>query len=107
MLRTYGMTVPRRRPSDLNRRDRGRACRHLVKGPHGHHGARWTVRGTEAVLRLSALRASGDFDEYGRFQEQQELQLNHDMACAGSIPATRIRQPETGTFNPPEGEGPP
>lgn len=28
-------------------------------------GARWTVHGAKAVLRLRALRSSGGFDEHG------------------------------------------
>ncbi len=40
------------------------ACRHLVKDRMDITGARWSLAGAEAVLRLRALRASGDFDEY-------------------------------------------
>ena len=39
-------------------------------------GARWSLTGAEAVLRLRALRASGDFDKYWEFHEQQEYQRN-------------------------------
>ena len=52
-------------------------------------GARWRLEGAEAVLRLRALRASGDFDEYWRFHEEQEKGRNH--ACryeGGEIPST-------------------
>src|SRR5260370_37046565 len=38
------------------------ACRYLVKDRMDRGGARWTLAGAEAVLRLRALRASGDFD---------------------------------------------
>ena len=30
-------------------------------------GARWSVEGAEAVLKLRAVRANDDFDEYWRF----------------------------------------
>ena len=53
------------------------ACRHLIKDRMDVTGARWSLAGAEAVLRLRALRASGDFDEYWRFHEQQEYQRNH------------------------------
>jgi len=53
------------------------ACRHLVKDRMDVTGARWSLAGAEAVLRLRALRASGDFDEYWRFHEQREYQRNH------------------------------
>ena len=40
-------------------------------------GARWTLNGAEAVLRLRALRASGDFDAYSAFHLREELRRNH------------------------------
>lgn len=43
------------------------ACRYLVHDRMGRTGARWSLEGAEAVLRLRALRASGDFDDYWVF----------------------------------------
>jgi integrase len=40
-------------------------------------GARWSLAGAEAVLRLRALRASDDFDAYWEFHEHQEYERNH------------------------------
>jgi hypothetical protein len=40
-------------------------------------GARWTLAGAEAVLRLRALRASGDLDAYWTFHLREELRRNH------------------------------
>ena len=40
------------------------ACRHLIKDRMDITGARWTMRGAEAVLRLRSLYISGDWDEY-------------------------------------------
>lgn len=40
------------------------ACRHLVKDRMDITGARWSVQGAEAVLKLRALRCNGDFDTY-------------------------------------------
>ncbi len=40
------------------------ACRYVVKDRMGITGVRWSLAGGEAVLRLRALKASGDFDEY-------------------------------------------
>ena len=40
------------------------ACRYLVKDRMEVTGARWSLAGAEAVLRLRALQASGDFDAY-------------------------------------------
>lgn len=53
------------------------ACRYLVKDRMEVTGARWSLAGAEAVLRLRALRASGDFDAYWRFHERQESLRNH------------------------------
>ena len=52
-------------------------CRHLVEDRMNLTGARWSLTGAEAVLRLRALRASEDFDAYWQFHEQQEHQRNH------------------------------
>ena len=43
------------------------ACRYLVKDRMDRTGARWSLTGAEAVLRLRAVRASGDFDAYWQF----------------------------------------
>ena len=40
------------------------ACRYLVRDRMELTGARWRLVGAEAVLKLRALRASGDFDAY-------------------------------------------
>ena len=40
------------------------ACRHLARDRMELTGARWRLVGAEAVLKLRALRASGDFDAY-------------------------------------------
>ena len=53
------------------------ACGYLVEARLNRSGARWSLTGAEAVLRLRALRASGDFDKYWEFHEQQEYQRNH------------------------------
>ena len=53
------------------------ACRHLVEDRMNLTGARWSLSGAEAVLRLRALRSSGDFDAYWTFHEQQEYERHH------------------------------
>jgi hypothetical protein len=49
------------------------ACRHLVSDRMDLTGARWSLAGAEAVLRLRALRSSGDFDEYWHFHTPLEI----------------------------------
>ena len=71
------------------------ACRHLVKDRLGITGARWRLRGAEAVLRLRALRSSGDFDDYWRFHEAREWERTHRQRYAdGQLPS--LQQPNTG-----------
>ncbi len=53
------------------------ACRHLVNDRMNLTGARWSLEGAEAVLRLRALRSSGDFDDYWEFHEIREYERNH------------------------------
>ena len=48
------------------------ACRYLVRDRMDLTGARWRLAGAEAVLKLRALRASGDFDPYWDFHEARE-----------------------------------
>lgn len=63
------------------------ACRYLVKERMDRGGARWTLKGAEAVLRLRALRASGDFDAYWAFHLREELRRHHTERYAdGRLP---------------------
>ena len=65
------------------------ACRHLVKDRMEITGAKWTLLGAEAVLRLRALRSSKDFDAYWVFHEECEYKRNHQAHYAdGIVPAT-------------------
>jgi hypothetical protein len=63
------------------------ACRYLVKDRMGRTGARWSLIGAEAVLRLRALRASGDFDDYWAFHLAKEHERTHQSRYAnGAVP---------------------
>ncbi len=65
------------------------ACRHLVKDRMDVTGARWSLSGAEAVLRLRALRSSHDFDEYWKHHEQCEYERNHKALYKnGVVPPT-------------------
>jgi hypothetical protein len=64
------------------------ACRHLVKDRMDVTGARWSLTGAEAVLRLRALKSSHDFEEYWTFHEACEHEKNHkNLYAGGRIPA--------------------
>ena len=63
------------------------ACRHLVKDRMEVTGARWSLTGAEAVLRLRSLWVSGDFETYWRFHLEQEQKRNHATHYAdGKVP---------------------
>ena len=52
------------------------ACRYLLQDRLDITGARWSLRAAEAVLKLRALRFSGDFEEYWAFHLAQERARN-------------------------------
>ena len=53
------------------------ACRHIVKDRMDITGARWGLEGAEAVLKLRALIATGDFDAYWRYHLRREHERIH------------------------------
>jgi hypothetical protein len=65
------------------------ACRHLVKDRMDITGARWGLAGAEAILKLRAIIANGDFDEYWHFHLAQERHHVHEARYHNhTIPAT-------------------
>jgi len=66
------------------------ACRYLVKDRMDITGARWSLNGAEAVLRLRSLHASGDWDKYWRYHEAAEYERNHRSRYAKP---ERLEQP--------------
>ena len=61
------------------------ACRHLVADRMDITGARWSVDGAEAVLKLRAVRANNDFENYWRFHLQRERQRVHQSCYANDV----------------------
>ena len=55
------------------------ACRYIVKDRMDITGARWSLDGAEAILKLRALTATGDFDDYWRFHLRQEHKHIHGV----------------------------
>ena len=53
------------------------ACRHLINDRLDITGARWSLKGAEAVLKLRSLKSSGDFDDYWSFHKEQEKLRNY------------------------------
>lgn len=62
------------------------ACRYLVKDRMDITGARWSLVGAEAVLRLRSLHVSGDWAGYWQFHQQLERQRNHQASYQSGIP---------------------
>ena len=63
------------------------ACRHIVKDRMDITGARWGLHGAEAVLKLRALRANQDWDDYWTFHLAQEHRRVHQSQYpTGAIP---------------------
>ena len=58
------------------------ACRYLIQDRLGITGARWGLVDAEAVLKLRAIRTSGDWDDYWRFHLHNEHARNHPLAKA-------------------------
>jgi len=61
------------------------ACRFLVADRMDITGARWSVQGAEAILKLRALRANGDFSEYWRYHLGKERQRIHESRYAHNV----------------------
>jgi len=53
------------------------ACRHLVQDRMGITGARWGLVVAEAVLKMRAIRTSGDWDDYWHFHLDREHARNY------------------------------
>jgi len=48
-------------------------------------GARWSVDGAEAALKLRAVRANGDFDDYWTFHLDHERRRVHESRYVNSV----------------------
>jgi len=60
-------------------------CRYLVADRMDITGARWSVDGAEAVLKLRAVRSNGDFDEYWSFHLDHERQRVHESRYTDGV----------------------
>lgn len=60
-------------------------CRYLVADRMDITGARWSVQGAEAILKLRALRTNGDWPEYWRYHLSKEQQRVHESRYANNV----------------------
>jgi len=49
-------------------------------------GARWSLKGAEAVLRLRSLQVRGDWPDYWHIHLQQEHQRHHRALYQDGVP---------------------
>ncbi len=61
------------------------AVRHVVRDRMDVTGARWSVDGAEAVLKLRAVRTNGDWDAYWRHHLAQERKRIHESRYADEV----------------------
>ena len=61
------------------------ACRHIVKDRFDVTGARWSLDGAEAILKLRVVRSNGDFDDYWRFHLSREHERVHRSRYANNV----------------------
>ncbi|MGH3185092.1 MAG: ISKra4 family transposase, partial [Streptosporangiaceae bacterium] len=61
------------------------ACRFLVRDRMGVTGARWSVDGAEAVLKLRAVRTNGDWPAYWRHHMAEEQRRVHQSRYADRV----------------------
>jgi len=52
-------------------------CRYLIKDRMDITGARWSIDGAEAILKLRSIAKSNDFEEYWNFHLTQEFERNY------------------------------
>jgi hypothetical protein len=57
-------------------------CRYLVADRMDITGARWSVNGAEAILKLRAIRANNDFHDYWKFHLHKEQHRVHKTRYA-------------------------
>ena len=53
------------------------ACRHLINDRMDVTGARWSLPGGEAILKLRSIRSSGDWDEYWKYHLSRSESRNY------------------------------
>jgi hypothetical protein len=60
-------------------------CRYLVADRMDITGARWSVEGAEAVLKLRAVRTNRDFETYWRWHLDQDCRRVHESRYADGV----------------------
>jgi len=61
------------------------ACRHLINDRLDITGARWSLQGAEAILKLRSLKSSNDFEEYWKYHKQKSKKRNYNFTITNGI----------------------
>ena len=61
------------------------SCRYIVRDRFDITGARWSLAGAEAMLKLRAVRANGDWASYWRYHLAEERKRVHASRYAGGV----------------------
>lgn len=61
------------------------ACAHLVRDRMDVTGARWSVAGAEAILKLRAVRSNDDWPAYWKYHLEQEHRRVHGSRYMGGV----------------------
>ena len=61
------------------------ACRHLINDRLDITGARWGLKGAEAILKLRSLKSSNDFEKYWEFHKQQSKKRRYKFLQTNDI----------------------
>ncbi|MGM0597777.1 MAG: hypothetical protein ACQES9_12145, partial [Myxococcota bacterium] len=65
------------------------ACQYLVKDRMEKTGCRWSIEGAETILKIRALRANNDFEEYWNYLcDKEKKELYCSKYKDGKIPET-------------------
>lgn len=58
------------------------SCRYIVRDRFDITGARWSLHGAEAILKLRAVRANGDWPTYWHYHLAQQRKRVHESRYA-------------------------
>ena len=63
------------------------ACRHLINDRLDITGARWSLQGAEAILKLRSINSSGDWEEYWSYHRLRSKKRNYGDLVVNKAPS--------------------
>lgn len=58
------------------------ACKHIVQNRLEKAGAKWTIKGAEAMIKMRCIRANGDWLDYQEYRKQKEKERLYPVDLA-------------------------